>query len=155
MPIIRTNAKSVADALRRFGRNLPRETGRACDIWARRTATEIKRGAPTGQTRNLRRSIMGRGGLHSGKAFALILASMRYAPFLEFGTDRHWVGPVRRKALRWIARGKGKRGYAFSRGHYVNGIDAREFFFPTITRHMDRLTAEIWKACSRHLRVKA
>lgn len=155
MPMVKTNARAVADVLRSFGRNLPKETGRACDIWARRTATAIKQVVPTGQTRNLRRSISGRGGLHGGKAFAIIMATMAYAPFVEFGTSAHFVSPVRRKALRWIAGGRGARGYAFSKGHMVRGIAALNFFFPTIRRHYDDLMATIWRQCSRSLQARA
>lgn len=148
-----TNAPAVAAVLRKFGAALPRNTARALDIWSRRTATEIKRVAPTGRTRNLRRSVYGRGFLRGGRPVGLIVAPVRYAPFVEFGTRRRFVAPVRRKALRWI--GKGIKGYAFSRGHFVGPSKAHNFFFATARKFYDQIAATVWRLCSAPLRIKA
>lgn len=43
---------------------------------------------------------------------------------LDGGTRRHWVGPKRKKALRFV--GPGGR-FFFSRGHWVSGIKAMRF----------------------------
>lgn len=45
--------------------------------------------------------------------------------WFEEGTKRHFIKPVTAKALSWIVGGFVK---AFSKGHYVSGIQARHVF---------------------------
>lgn len=91
--------------------------------------------------------------MKGGRPFGIIVAPVRYAPFVEFGTKRHFVAPIRRKALRFIV--KGGKGYAFSRGHFVGPTKARDFFFSTARKHYDRIAADVWRLCSAPLRIKA
>ncbi len=49
---------------------------------------------------------------------------MQVAKFLHYGTVKHWIEPKRAKALHWIQKGK----HRFSKGHYVKGIRAGNYF---------------------------
>ena len=45
--------------------------------------------------------------------------------YLEYGTQAHWVAPVRAKSLHWLQDGE----HHFSKGHMVSGIKAHFFMF--------------------------
>jgi len=49
---------------------------------------------------------------------------MTLAKWLHYGTKRHFVAPKSAKALHWVSRGKS----FFSKGHWVSGIIASDFF---------------------------
>ncbi len=49
---------------------------------------------------------------------------MQVAKYLHYGTKKHWIEPKRAKALHWIQNGKNR----FSKGHYVKGIRAGNYF---------------------------
>jgi len=59
--------------------------------------------------------------------------------WFEEGTKRHWVGPVLRKALRWIMMGMVR----FSKGHWVRGIVARHVFKHGVRQGMGKFKAEM------------
>jgi hypothetical protein len=48
-----------------------------------------------------------------------------YGPYQHEGTKRHYVAPVRAKALHWVEGGKNR----FSQGHYVSGIKRNRFVY--------------------------
>ena len=45
--------------------------------------------------------------------------------YLEYGTQAHWVAPVKAKSLHWVVNGE----HHFSKGHMVSGIKAQYFMF--------------------------
>ena len=51
-----------------------------------------------------------------------------YPLAIEKGTSRHWIEPVTFKALHWTD----KTGEHWSKGHFVDGIDADPFVDPSI-----------------------
>lgn len=69
-----------------------------------------------------------------------LTGSLRYG-YVNNGTKRHWVGPVNARMLRFRSKytpktspgslgsnaGGPSGNWAYSRGHYVNGIKARNF----------------------------
>lgn len=115
---------------------------------------------------------MGRGIMRRGHPSAYIVAPVRHAVFVEFGTDEHPISPVRRRALafpgrgrgmviigprlksgRWLVRGGGKTGLTSRRSYAVKhpGTEAAPFFFPTINRHVSRLGLDLAQAFRREL----
>jgi hypothetical protein len=53
------------------------------------------------------------------------------------GTKRHFIKPVKAKALAWVgADGKTK----FSKGHWVSGITARKWMLNNTLDNLDKVT---------------
>ena len=76
--------------------------------------------------------------------------------YFEYGTRRHFIAPVKAKALRWnvgssatqsqtttsrFASGSaGENVYAFSKGHFVSGIKPRRVLYWTLKRGNRKFT---------------
>jgi len=57
-----------------------------------------------------------------------------YSAFVHDGTKRHWIQPVKAKALSWVQGGVRR----FSKGHYVSGITARLWMKNNLDANFDR-----------------
>jgi hypothetical protein len=55
-----------------------------------------------------------------------VYSNAKYAPYLEFGTRPHIINPVRRKALRFLYKGK----IVFAKKVHHLGTKPSPFFFP-------------------------
>lgn len=86
---------------------------------------------------------------------------------LSAGTKRHWVGPRRASILRWKVGyrqktrpcwigsrpgGKQTNTYAYSKGHYVSGIKAREYGETMVKRWEKPVSKRLEKAARRGAR---
>ena len=85
-------------------------------------------------TNSIQRGAVG-GSFLDGTLEAEAAAGQPYGFYLEHGTDDHKVVPRHRQALRWPVEG----GFAFSRGHVVSGIEAREFLAKALENEGDAI----------------
>jgi HK97 gp10 family phage protein len=89
----------------------------------------------TGQLANSIQAERPDGSLSQGTLGVTIGAGAPYASFVEFGTgihaggDRIWIQPRVKKALRFPVPGG---GFAFSKGHFIDGMRARPFITPAV-----------------------
>lgn len=104
-------------------------------------AIEAKARAPqrTGQLVNSIQAQPVEGNLSEGTASITIGAGAPYAGFVEFGTGIHaggeriWIEPVNRRALRFPVAGG---GFAFSSGHYIDGMKAQPYLVPAVEENI-------------------
>jgi hypothetical protein len=66
-------------------------------------------------------------GTNKGEVYIEGKRNNEVAKYNHFGTEAHFVAPIRAKALHWVMGGKDY----YSKGHMVSGIIGTEFFKPT------------------------
>lgn len=147
---VTSNAEKVAKRLLGKMQKLRAVASRALDLWARKTATKVKRATQQKgirrRTGQLLRSISGRSLRESQLPTAVIRADAAYAKFLEFGTKA--------KAAFGGLGLLGSAKLALRKMRGGGGIRPRRFFFPTIRAEIPALIKSMTQDIHRLMRSK-